>query len=226
MTPGHGEDLSIRIAKLIRRARKRVRICSPVITTGPVLGTLAQVIARPVGRPRRLRRRDADPRGGAPVAREPERLVEAAAAAARDGRAVHRQELDAVWRRHGARLHAREGERVRRHGVRRLVQPVAERRAERRERARDRGRRDRRRARRVRRRGAREVRPGRAAAARRRLPALPVHEVVERALLSRRREPIGAAGPGLPDQRRARSGRRPAAARAARRRSASGRDGR
>lgn len=44
-TPGHGEDLSIRIAKMIRRARKRVRICSPVITTGPVLGTLAQVIA-------------------------------------------------------------------------------------------------------------------------------------------------------------------------------------
>jgi phosphatidylserine/phosphatidylglycerophosphate/cardiolipin synthase-like enzyme len=45
MTPGHGEDVSIRIAKMIRRARKRVRICSPVITTGPVLGTLAQVIA-------------------------------------------------------------------------------------------------------------------------------------------------------------------------------------
>ena len=44
-TPGHGEDLSARIAKMIRRARKRVRICSPVITTGPVLGTLAQVIA-------------------------------------------------------------------------------------------------------------------------------------------------------------------------------------
>jgi phosphatidylserine/phosphatidylglycerophosphate/cardiolipin synthase-like enzyme len=43
--PGHGEDLSARIAKLIRRARKRVRICSPLITTGPVLGTLAQVIA-------------------------------------------------------------------------------------------------------------------------------------------------------------------------------------
>jgi phosphatidylserine/phosphatidylglycerophosphate/cardiolipin synthase-like enzyme len=44
-TPGHGDDLSSRIAKLIRRARRRVRICSPVITTGPVLGTLAQVIA-------------------------------------------------------------------------------------------------------------------------------------------------------------------------------------
>jgi phosphatidylserine/phosphatidylglycerophosphate/cardiolipin synthase-like enzyme len=43
-TPGHGEDLSSRIAKMIRRAKRRVRICSPVITTGPVLGTLAQVI--------------------------------------------------------------------------------------------------------------------------------------------------------------------------------------
>jgi phosphatidylserine/phosphatidylglycerophosphate/cardiolipin synthase-like enzyme len=45
MAPGHGEDLSLRIAKLIRRARRRVRICSPVITTGPILGTLAQVIS-------------------------------------------------------------------------------------------------------------------------------------------------------------------------------------
>jgi phosphatidylserine/phosphatidylglycerophosphate/cardiolipin synthase-like enzyme len=45
MTPGHGEDVSLRIAKLIRRARRRIRICSPVITTGPVLGTLAQVIS-------------------------------------------------------------------------------------------------------------------------------------------------------------------------------------
>ncbi len=44
-TPGHGEDLSARIAKLIRKASTRVRICSPVITTGPVLGALAQAIA-------------------------------------------------------------------------------------------------------------------------------------------------------------------------------------
>jgi phosphatidylserine/phosphatidylglycerophosphate/cardiolipin synthase-like enzyme len=44
-TPGFGEDLSARIAKFIRRARRRVRICSPVITTGPVLGALAQAIA-------------------------------------------------------------------------------------------------------------------------------------------------------------------------------------
>ena len=44
-TPGFGEDLSAQISKTIRRARRRVRICSPVITTGPVLGTLAQVIS-------------------------------------------------------------------------------------------------------------------------------------------------------------------------------------
>jgi phosphatidylserine/phosphatidylglycerophosphate/cardiolipin synthase-like enzyme len=44
-TPGHGEDLSSRIAKMIRRAKRRVRICSPVLTVGPLLGTLAQVIA-------------------------------------------------------------------------------------------------------------------------------------------------------------------------------------
>jgi phosphatidylserine/phosphatidylglycerophosphate/cardiolipin synthase-like enzyme len=44
-TPGHGEDLSARIAKLIHRAKSRIRICSPVITTGPVLGALAQAIS-------------------------------------------------------------------------------------------------------------------------------------------------------------------------------------
>jgi phosphatidylserine/phosphatidylglycerophosphate/cardiolipin synthase-like enzyme len=44
-TPGHGEDLSHRIAKRIGLARRRIRICSPVITTGPVLGTLAEVIS-------------------------------------------------------------------------------------------------------------------------------------------------------------------------------------
>jgi phosphatidylserine/phosphatidylglycerophosphate/cardiolipin synthase-like enzyme len=44
-TPGHGEELSHRIAKAIGRARERVRIASPVITAGPVLGTLAEVAA-------------------------------------------------------------------------------------------------------------------------------------------------------------------------------------
>jgi len=44
-TPGHGEELSHRIAKAIGKARERVRIASPVITAGPVLGTLAEVAA-------------------------------------------------------------------------------------------------------------------------------------------------------------------------------------
>ena len=44
-TPGHGENLSHRIAKAIAKARRRVRICSPVITAAPVLGSLAQVIS-------------------------------------------------------------------------------------------------------------------------------------------------------------------------------------
>lgn len=42
-TPGHGEDLSARIADAIKRARKRVRIASPVITSAPILGTLAEI---------------------------------------------------------------------------------------------------------------------------------------------------------------------------------------
>jgi phosphatidylserine/phosphatidylglycerophosphate/cardiolipin synthase-like enzyme len=41
--PGHGEQLSHRIAKAIGTARRRIRIASPVISSGPILGTLAQV---------------------------------------------------------------------------------------------------------------------------------------------------------------------------------------
>ena len=44
-TPGHGEELSHRIAKAIGRSGERVRIASPVITAGAVLGTLAEVAA-------------------------------------------------------------------------------------------------------------------------------------------------------------------------------------
>ncbi|HET8527583.1 MAG TPA: phospholipase D-like domain-containing protein [Gaiellaceae bacterium] len=41
--PGRGEKLAHRIAKAIGTARRRVRVASPVISSGPVLGTLAQV---------------------------------------------------------------------------------------------------------------------------------------------------------------------------------------
>ena len=43
--PGRGRALSLRIAETIGRARDRVRIASPVITSGPILGTLAEEIA-------------------------------------------------------------------------------------------------------------------------------------------------------------------------------------
>ncbi|WP_354698407.1 hypothetical protein DSM112329_04083 [Paraconexibacter sp. AEG42_29] len=43
--PGRGEALSHRIAKAIGSARTRVRIASPVLTAGPILGTLAEVVA-------------------------------------------------------------------------------------------------------------------------------------------------------------------------------------
>ncbi|MBA2361340.1 MAG: hypothetical protein H0V79_10490 [Actinobacteria bacterium] len=44
-TPGQGEALSHRIGKAIGRAKRRVRIASPVITAAPILSTLAQVIS-------------------------------------------------------------------------------------------------------------------------------------------------------------------------------------
>jgi phosphatidylserine/phosphatidylglycerophosphate/cardiolipin synthase-like enzyme len=40
--PGRGEKLAHRIAKAIGAARRRVRIASPVISSAPILGTLAQ----------------------------------------------------------------------------------------------------------------------------------------------------------------------------------------
>ena len=43
-TPGHGVELSQRIAEAIGGAR-RVRIASPVITSGPILGTIAELAA-------------------------------------------------------------------------------------------------------------------------------------------------------------------------------------
>jgi phosphatidylserine/phosphatidylglycerophosphate/cardiolipin synthase-like enzyme len=41
--PGFGEALAHRIAKSFGKARRRIRICSPVITSGPILGTLCQI---------------------------------------------------------------------------------------------------------------------------------------------------------------------------------------
>jgi phosphatidylserine/phosphatidylglycerophosphate/cardiolipin synthase-like enzyme len=42
--PGRGEELSHRIAARIAASRRRVRIASPVLTAGPILGTLGEVL--------------------------------------------------------------------------------------------------------------------------------------------------------------------------------------
>jgi phosphatidylserine/phosphatidylglycerophosphate/cardiolipin synthase-like enzyme len=42
--PKHGEALSHRVAKQIGKAHERVRIASPVLTSGPILGTLVEVV--------------------------------------------------------------------------------------------------------------------------------------------------------------------------------------
>ena len=43
-TPEYGDALSHRVAKFLGRARKRIRIASPVLTSGPILGTLVEVV--------------------------------------------------------------------------------------------------------------------------------------------------------------------------------------
>ncbi len=43
-TPEYGEALSHRVAKFLGRARRRIRIASPVLTSGPILGTLVEVV--------------------------------------------------------------------------------------------------------------------------------------------------------------------------------------
>jgi phosphatidylserine/phosphatidylglycerophosphate/cardiolipin synthase-like enzyme len=42
--PAHGEPLSHRVAKHIGNAQERVRIASPVLTSGPILATLVEVV--------------------------------------------------------------------------------------------------------------------------------------------------------------------------------------
>jgi phosphatidylserine/phosphatidylglycerophosphate/cardiolipin synthase-like enzyme len=42
--PEHGDALSHRVAKAIGKAKERVRIASPVLSSGPILGTLVEVV--------------------------------------------------------------------------------------------------------------------------------------------------------------------------------------
>lgn len=45
--PGRGPEIAGRIASAVRRARRRILVCSPVLTSGPILGALADVLDRP-----------------------------------------------------------------------------------------------------------------------------------------------------------------------------------
>jgi len=45
--PGRAMKLVHAMARSISSAQKRIRICSPVITSGPILGTLAEVVEHP-----------------------------------------------------------------------------------------------------------------------------------------------------------------------------------
>ena len=45
-TPGHGEELAQRISSKLGSARRRIRIASPVLTSGPILSTLAELAGR------------------------------------------------------------------------------------------------------------------------------------------------------------------------------------
>jgi phosphatidylserine/phosphatidylglycerophosphate/cardiolipin synthase-like enzyme len=43
-SPGRGEAMSHLVAQRLRQARRRIVICSPVITAGPILATLAELV--------------------------------------------------------------------------------------------------------------------------------------------------------------------------------------
>ncbi len=43
-TPEYGDALSHRVAKMLGRARRRIRIASPVLTSGPILATLVEIV--------------------------------------------------------------------------------------------------------------------------------------------------------------------------------------
>jgi phosphatidylserine/phosphatidylglycerophosphate/cardiolipin synthase-like enzyme len=43
--PGRGEALATRIAHRVAKAKRRVRVCSPVLTSAPLLGALAQTVS-------------------------------------------------------------------------------------------------------------------------------------------------------------------------------------
>ena len=138
--PGRGRELAHRIATRIDRARHRVRIASPVLTSAPVLAALAEVAARGPGERDRRRRPHADRGRAAPVARPTSRSAGRRPCSRRCSRASSSTASARARTRPDTPhdfMHAKVSV-DRRRGVRRLVQPLALGRGQRRERARDR----------------------------------------------------------------------------------------
>jgi phosphatidylserine/phosphatidylglycerophosphate/cardiolipin synthase-like enzyme len=44
-SPGRGEALATRLAQRVKKATGRIRVCSPVLTSGPILGALAERVS-------------------------------------------------------------------------------------------------------------------------------------------------------------------------------------
>ncbi len=137
--PGTGPSSRSGSRRRSARARERVRIASPVITSAPILGTLAELGERAA----------ASTSPGSSTSRRP---MPSSASGQQNGRRTGRSRCSpkalsllpfsgkpsTPWGPETRpRLHARQGHGRRRHRLRRLVQPLALGRDERRERARD-----------------------------------------------------------------------------------------
>jgi phosphatidylserine/phosphatidylglycerophosphate/cardiolipin synthase-like enzyme len=89
-TPEYGDALSHRVAKFLGRARRRIRIASPVLTSGPILGTLVEIVNE-------QRSDDADRPGFPPVGHEwGQRMEDPPPRHDPDGGVVFRQDLDSL----------------------------------------------------------------------------------------------------------------------------------
>ena len=141
-SPGRGPELSHRIAERIGVARRRVRIASPVLTAAPILAALNQALAEGVvdvagvSDATQVAQVFAQWRDNEHSAWKGPLLARVLSGLPWSGKVSTPY---APGRR--PRLHAREGHGGRRRRLRRLLQPLALGRGERRERARDRRRR-------------------------------------------------------------------------------------
>ena len=123
-SPGRGRILGQLVARRIAEANRRLRICSPVITSGPILSTLAERLDDTSFDAKITVGPAADGAGASAVGQGSACQLEDPARTAHPGFLACRGEAVApVSRRAAARLYARQDRCLRRHHVRGLVQP-------------------------------------------------------------------------------------------------------